>query len=116
VGYFLICVVKMVRDVKVVKYTRVPIVKFVVDCADINSSLLSSPLSSSSSSSLLPSYRQCDLYLNRSFGVHNSDLLRVYSECDSRVRPLVMLIKIWAKNRGIGEAYNGALSMCVVCL
>lgn len=38
------------------------------------------------------------------------ELSQVYSCLDARVRPLVVVIKQWAKRRGVADASNGTLS------
>lgn len=44
-----------------------------------------------------------DLNVGHNLGVHNSALLKAYTECDPRVKPLIMLIKLWAKNRDLND-------------
>ncbi|KAL9098936.1 MAG: hypothetical protein Q9163_005491 [Psora crenata] len=53
---------------------------------------------------------QCDINFSNRLGLHNSALLRCYSLCDSRVRPMVLFIKAWAKKRKINSAYESTLS------
>jgi DNA polymerase sigma len=53
---------------------------------------------------------QIDLCLNNELVHHNTDLLRAYIGQDPRVRPLCLLVKYWAKRRGINETYRGTLS------
>ena len=43
-------------------------------------------------------------------GLHNTQLLRCYSLCDSRVRPIILFVKAWAKARKINSSYSGTLS------
>lgn len=56
----------------------------------------------------------CDITINRPLALHNSALLRTYSEMDPRVRPLVLAVKQWAKARNISDAATGTLSSCVL--
>jgi terminal uridylyltransferase len=53
---------------------------------------------------------QCDINFSNPLGLHNTELLRLYSLCDPRVRPMVLFIKSWAKRRKINSAYSGTLS------
>ena len=53
---------------------------------------------------------QCDINFSNHLALHNTRLLRCYSLCDSRVRPIVMFVKIWAKRRKINSPYGGTLS------
>ncbi|THW74242.1 PAP/OAS1 substrate-binding domain-containing protein [Aureobasidium pullulans] len=53
---------------------------------------------------------QCDINFFNPLGIHNTQMLRCYSKCDSRVRPMVLFIKSWAKRRKINSSYSGTLS------
>lgn len=53
---------------------------------------------------------QLDICLNNELGHYNTNLLSNYASMDSRVRPLCLLVKYWAKRRGINDAYRGTLS------
>ena len=53
---------------------------------------------------------QCDINFFNPLGLHNTELLRCYSLCDPRVRPMVLFIKAWAKKRKINSSYSGTLS------
>ncbi|EPE09874.1 caffeine-induced death protein 1 [Ophiostoma piceae UAMH 11346] len=53
---------------------------------------------------------QCDINFSAHLALQNSLLLRCYSHTDSRVRPLVLFVKHWAKMRGINTPYRGTLS------
>ncbi|MDI1486161.1 MAG: hypothetical protein OHK93_004352 [Ramalina farinacea] len=53
---------------------------------------------------------QCDINFSNLLAIHNSTLLRCYSLCDKRVRPMVLFVKIWAKKRKINSAYESTLS------
>eukprot|EP00656_Telonema_subtile_P013721 TRINITY_DN16973_c0_g1_i1.p1 TRINITY_DN16973_c0_g1~~TRINITY_DN16973_c0_g1_i1.p1 ORF type:complete len:485 (-),score=109.08 TRINITY_DN16973_c0_g1_i1:661-2115(-) len=41
-----------------------------------------------------------DICINNLLAVHNTELLRQYSEFDPRVRPVVLMVKSWAKTNG----------------
>ena len=47
---------------------------------------------------------ETDISVENWCSVQNAFLLRCYSECDPRVKPLVMVIKLWAQNAGITDA------------
>lgn len=53
---------------------------------------------------------QCDVNFENPLGIHNTHLLRCYSLCDPRVRPMVLFVKAWAKRRKINSSYSGTLS------
>ncbi|KZF21192.1 hypothetical protein L228DRAFT_269587 [Xylona heveae TC161] len=53
---------------------------------------------------------QCDINFSNRLALHNTTLLRCYSHCDPRVRPMVLFIKTWAKRRQINTPYHGTLS------
>ncbi|KAM7196365.1 Poly(A) RNA polymerase protein cid1 [Naviculisporaceae sp. PSN 640] len=53
---------------------------------------------------------QCDINFSAHLALQNTLLLRCYSHCDPRVRPLVLFVKHWAKVRGINTPYRGTLS------
>ncbi|KAL1840582.1 hypothetical protein VTJ49DRAFT_314 [Mycothermus thermophilus] len=52
---------------------------------------------------------QCDVNFSAHLAVQNTTLLRCYSNCDPRVRPLVLFVKHWAKVRRINTPYRGTL-------
>ncbi|KAK4152492.1 hypothetical protein C8A00DRAFT_16194 [Chaetomidium leptoderma] len=52
---------------------------------------------------------QCDINFSAHLAIQNTLLLRCYSHCDPRVRPLVLFVKHWAKVRRINSAYRGTL-------
>ncbi|CAG8461659.1 2389_t:CDS:2 [Cetraspora pellucida] len=60
----------------------------------------------------------CDVNVNNTIGIYNTQLLRSYVEIDQRIRPLVMIIKHWARQRGLNNAARGTLSsytwVCIV--
>ena len=47
---------------------------------------------------------ETDISVENWCSVRNAFLLRCYSECDPRVKPLVMVIKLWAQKAGITDA------------
>lgn len=53
---------------------------------------------------------QADVNFSNPLGIHNTRLLRCYSRCDPRVRPMILFVKAWAKRRQINSAYSGTLS------
>ncbi|KAL2189592.1 hypothetical protein L209DRAFT_129019 [Thermothelomyces heterothallicus CBS 203.75] len=53
---------------------------------------------------------QCDINFSAHLAVQNTLLLRCYSHCDPRVRPLILFVKHWAKVRRINSSYRGTLS------
>ncbi|KAF2859932.1 PAP/OAS1 substrate-binding domain-containing protein [Piedraia hortae CBS 480.64] len=53
---------------------------------------------------------QCDVNFFNPLAIHNTQLLKCYSACDARVKPMVLFIKAWAKRRKINSSYSGTLS------
>ena len=53
---------------------------------------------------------QCDINFSNNLGLHNTTLLRCYSICDPRVRPMVLFVKSWASRRKVNSARDGTLS------
>ncbi|CAE7601710.1 Tent2 [Symbiodinium natans] len=53
---------------------------------------------------------EVDVSINNSLPLYNSQLLRAYSILDPRVRPLVLLAKVWAKGKKVCGAQGGNLS------
>ncbi|KAJ1475144.1 hypothetical protein T484DRAFT_3201066 [Baffinella frigidus] len=51
-----------------------------------------------------------DLSVQNDLPVFKSQLFKDYSSIDSRFRPLIMLVKAWAKARGINSAPQGTLN------
>ncbi|XP_066149697.1 poly(A) RNA polymerase gld-2 homolog A-like isoform X1 [Euwallacea fornicatus] len=47
---------------------------------------------------------EIDLNYNNTVGLHNTHLLYCYSQCDWRVRPLVIMVKEWAQVNRINDA------------
>ncbi|CAJ1392303.1 unnamed protein product [Effrenium voratum] len=54
--------------------------------------------------------KEVDISINNSLPLYNSRLLKSYSQLDERVRPLVLLVKVWAKGKRICGAHEGNLS------
>lgn len=52
----------------------------------------------------------CDINFTNFVAVHNSTLLRLYHDFDSRVADLGFFVKVWAKARDINTPYRGTLS------
>jgi len=59
---------------------------------------------------------EVDMSCNNPTCVRNTNLLFAYSQLDWRVRPLVLAIKTWAKNKGINEAKNATMSSYLLSL
>ena len=53
---------------------------------------------------------QCDINFDNPLGIYNTQMLRCYSLCDDRVRPMMLFVKAWAKARKINSSYSGTLS------
>ncbi len=53
---------------------------------------------------------QCDLNFSALLAIHNTQLLRCYSQCDPRVKEMILFVKNWAKVRGVNTPYRGTLS------
>ncbi|KAJ9511267.1 hypothetical protein QJQ45_017142 [Haematococcus lacustris] len=67
---------------------RVPVIKFVVPATGT----------------------RVDLTVNNMLPLVNTHLLRCYVAVDPRLRQLVLLVKHWAKRRGVNDTYRGTLS------
>eukprot|EP00960_Hanusia_phi_P073013 767925-Hanusia_phi.AAC.3 len=52
----------------------------------------------------------CDLCINNALACINTNLLFTYTMLDKRVRPLIMCVKYWVKQRQIHNAFRGYLS------
>eukprot|EP01036_Dinobryon_divergens_P023773 gene23772-32158_t len=59
---------------------------------------------------LLRDSRDIDISVNQVNGICNTALLRRYTEVDSRVRSVVLGVKLWAKRRGVNNPRNSTLS------
>lgn len=53
---------------------------------------------------------QCDINFSNYLALHNTTLLKCYSICDPRIRPMIVFVKAWAKRRKINSPYHGTLS------
>ena len=53
-----------------------------------------------------------DVCVNNLLALHNTDLLRTYASLDVRVRQLGLVVKAWAKARGIAAASGKQASPC----
>ncbi|KAH7386309.1 caffeine-induced death protein-like protein [Cadophora sp. MPI-SDFR-AT-0126] len=53
---------------------------------------------------------QCDINFSAQLAIHNTQLLRCYSQSDPRVKIMILFIKHWAKVRGVNTPYRGTLS------
>ncbi|KAL2120564.1 hypothetical protein VTJ04DRAFT_4591 [Mycothermus thermophilus] len=53
--------------------------------------------------------QQADVNFSAHLALQNTLLLRCYSHCDPRVRPVVLFVKHWAKVRRINTPYRGTL-------
>ncbi|XP_043486716.1 poly(A) RNA polymerase gld-2 homolog A-like isoform X1 [Polistes fuscatus] len=51
-----------------------------------------------------------DLNCNNAVGIRNTHLLYCYSQIDWRVRPLVLIVKLWAQSQNINDAKNMTIS------
>eukprot|EP01133_Synstelium_polycarpum_P004417 gene4417-5174_t len=52
----------------------------------------------------------CDICINNKLAIYNTKLVFDYSTIDERMRPLVIVVKRWAKRRKINEPFAGTLS------
>lgn len=53
---------------------------------------------------------EVDLNCNNSVGIRNTYMLHCYAQLDWRVRPLVILVKIWAQANDINDAKKMTIS------
>ncbi|KAJ9575960.1 hypothetical protein L9F63_007187 [Diploptera punctata] len=53
---------------------------------------------------------EVDLNCNNAVGIRNTHLLYCYSRMDWRVRPLVLIVKLWAHKHNINDAKNMTIS------
>ena len=51
-----------------------------------------------------------DVCINNMLATRNTILLRTYADCDVRVRQLGVLVKMWAKVRGVKASDQGNVS------
>uniref|UniRef100_J3L941 Uncharacterized protein n=2 Tax=Oryza brachyantha TaxID=4533 RepID=J3L941_ORYBR len=52
----------------------------------------------------------CDICINKFFAVANTKLLKDYAQIDERLLQLALIVKHWAKLRGVNETFRGTLS------
>ncbi|XP_042343922.1 poly(A) RNA polymerase GLD2 [Plectropomus leopardus] len=57
-----------------------------------------------------------DLNINNTVGIRNTFLLRSYAYADLRVRPMILVIKKWARHHRINDASKGTLSSYTLVL
>ncbi|XP_029961548.1 poly(A) RNA polymerase GLD2 [Salarias fasciatus] len=57
-----------------------------------------------------------DLNVNNTVGIRNTFLLRSYANADLRIRPLILVIKKWARHNQINDASKGTLSSYTLVL
>lgn len=53
---------------------------------------------------------EVDLNCNNAVGIRNTHLLHCYTQLDWRVRPLVIIVKLWAQANCINNAKNMTIS------
>ncbi|KAI5796305.1 hypothetical protein DFH27DRAFT_526406 [Peziza echinospora] len=59
----------------------------------------------------------CDMNVNNTVALENTRMIKTYVEIDSRVRPLAMVLKHWAKQRLLNDALGATLgSYTWLCL
>lgn len=51
-----------------------------------------------------------DVVVNNDIALYNSRLLAKYAAIDERARQMILLVKAWAKARGLNDAPNGTPS------
>jgi len=76
------------EEIHAIPHARVPVVKFRCPVTKID----------------------CDCCFDNLLAVANTKLLRDYAAIDPRLRQLALVIKFWAKQRGVADAYRGTLS------
>ena len=76
------------KDVKLISSAKVPIVKF------------------TDTQSLIP----VDISVNNNLSIYNTELQKRYCEVDQRVKPFILAVKYWARNRGICDPASGTFS------
>lgn len=65
----------------------------------------------------IPTKISCDISFRNDYGVHNGNLIKYYLSLDARVKPLITIIKYWARQckiSGCGKISNYALIMLVI--
>lgn len=53
---------------------------------------------------------EVDLNCNNAVGIRNTHLLHCYARLDWRVRPLIIIVKLWAQANNINDAKNMTIS------
>ncbi len=53
---------------------------------------------------------EIDLNFNNCVGIRNTHLLNCYAQIDWRLRPLVIIVKLWAQHHNLNDARNGTIS------
>lgn len=51
-----------------------------------------------------------DVSIENTIAIENTRLLRLYAECDARVKPLLFALKTWCKSRAVAHPEQGSLS------
>lgn len=82
------------QEVKPLAGARVPVVKFAIP----------------------GTATKVDVTINNSLPLVNTRLIRAYADIDSRLKQLIFLVKHWAKQRQINDAYRGTLSSYAYCM
>ncbi|CAO3613552.1 unnamed protein product [Mucor hiemalis] len=49
----------------------------------------------------------CDINVNNTLALQNTKMIKTYVALDYRVRPLIMIVKHWTKERALNDAANG---------
>ncbi|XP_072244149.1 poly(A) RNA polymerase GLD2 [Leuresthes tenuis] len=57
-----------------------------------------------------------DLNINNTVGIRNTFLLRSYAYADLRIKPLILVVKKWARHHQINDASKGTLSSYTLVL
>uniref|UniRef100_A0A8C6VW35 polynucleotide adenylyltransferase n=1 Tax=Nothobranchius furzeri TaxID=105023 RepID=A0A8C6VW35_NOTFU len=57
-----------------------------------------------------------DLNINNTVGIRNTFLLKSYAHADARVKPLILVVKKWARHHKINDASKGTLSSYTLVL
>ena len=55
----------------------------------------------------------CDINVNNTMALRNTRLCRNYVDLDPRVRPLLMIIKHWAKQRALNDGIYTCMMLIV---
>jgi DNA polymerase sigma len=45
----------------------------------------------------------CDVNVNNKIAIRNTQLIKAYVDVDPRVRPILMVVKYWAKQRALND-------------